>query len=84
MKEKEETKYLGVYQEIADIVGDEMMEEIHRHFQGLQITFPRRLYSTKYVVELARKEKGNMRQIAQQYGYSERYLKDIVNKAKYR
>lgn len=82
MDEKEVNKYLGIYQEIADIVGDEMIEEIHNHFQGLQITFPRRLYSTKYVVEIARKEKNNMRQIAQQYGYSERYLKDIVNKTK--
>lgn len=82
MDEKEANKYLGIYQEIADIVGDEMIEEIHNHFQRLQITFPRRLYSTKYVVEIARKEKNNMRQIAQQYGYSERYLKDIVNKTK--
>ena len=47
MDEKEANKYLGIYQEIADIVGDEMIEEIHNHFQGLQITFPRRLYSTK-------------------------------------
>ena len=41
--------YKGIYADIAQILGEDTVIKLHRHFRGQQITFPMKLYSNAYV-----------------------------------
>lgn len=84
MKERTMGKYLGLYAELAEIVGEKNVEEIYKRFQGLEVSFPMRLYSPDYVVSIALEKEGKeeLREIAKEYGYNEKYLKRLMNQKK--
>ena len=84
MKERTMGKYLGLYAELAEIVGEKNVEEIYKRFQGLEVSFPMRLYSPDYGVSLALEKEGkeDLREIAKEYGYNEKYLKRLMNQKK--
>ena len=52
MEEKQEPipVYAGVYEEIAEIIGKERIEEFYERFKGQQFVFPMKLYSKDYVL----------------------------------
>ena len=81
MKERTMGKYLGLYAELAEIVGEKNVKEIYKRFQGLEVSFPMRLYSPDYVVSIALEKEGKeeLREIAKEYGYNEKYLKRLMN-----
>lgn len=84
MKRRNMEKYLGLYAELAEIVGEKNVKEIYNRFQGLEVSFPMRLYSPDYVVSLAMENEGKkeLREIAREYGYNEKYLKRLMNQKK--
>lgn len=84
MKERTMGKYLGLYAELAEIVGEKNVKEIYKRFQGLEVSFPMRLYSPDYVVSIALEKEGKeeLREIAKEYGYNEKYLKRLMNQKK--
>ena len=75
--------YAGVYEEIAEIIGEERIEEFYERFKGQQFVFPMKLYSREYVMQeishLYGKEK--ISDIAKKFGYSERYVRKMLAEA---
>ena len=71
-----------VYREIAALVGIENAYIIFRHFGGQQITFPVKWLSKEYVSAMATEKYDghNMKHLAKEYGYSERWLRQIIKK----
>ncbi len=74
----------GVYSIIFESIGEEGTKEIYNNFKGQQFNFPKRLYSKEYVVRyLEEKYDGtNVRQLAKELDYSERWVQEIINKNK--
>lgn len=76
----ESRDFYGIYQELAEQLGIETTIQIHEHLQGMQITFPVKLYSKEYI-ERQIKERydgSNSRYLAKELGYTERYFKQIL------
>ena len=76
----------GVYKEIAEIIGVESTIEIYKRLKGQQVTFPARLYSKKYIKEeiKSRYNGSNMRQLALEFEYTERWIRTLLEKNKYK
>lgn len=74
----------GVYKEIAIETDIETAKAIHKLFDGQQITFPKKLYNTDYVNQCIRNDcdRRNIRELAQQFGLSERRVRQILHKPK--
>lgn len=73
-----------VYREIARQTSVETAKVIHKLFGGQQISFPKKLYCTEYVNECIRNEFNgrNMRELACQFGLSERRVRQILYESK--
>ena len=41
---------IGIYSEMAQLIGAEAVTKIYVHFKGQQIAFPTRLYTKDYIV----------------------------------
>lgn len=53
---------------------------IHQAYKGLQVTFPKRLYSKDYVKEKVKIEYNgkNLKELSKRYGYSERWIRQMI------
>lgn len=53
---------------------------LHQVYKGLQVTFPKRLYSREYVREKVKKEYDgtNLKELSRRYGYSERWIRQMI------
>lgn len=53
---------------------------LHQVYKGLQVTFPKRLYSREYVQEKVKKEYDgtNLKELSRRYGYSERWIRQMI------
>ncbi len=54
---------------------------IHQAYkEGLQVTFPKRLYSKDYVKEKVMIEYNgkNLKELSKRYGYSERWIRQMI------
>ena len=71
-----------VYRKIADLIGCDNAVTLYKHFKGQQITFPVKLYKAEYIKELLKRQYDgtNARKLARTYGYSERWIKELVKK----
>lgn len=69
-----------VYKDLAKLVGEENTLLIYQKYRGFQINFPMRLISSEYIGEIAAEEYeyGNLKELAQKYGYSERHLRRLI------
>lgn len=54
---------------------------IHQAYKGLQVTFPKRLYSKEYVKEKVLQEYNgkNLKELSKRYGYSERWIRQMIH-----
>lgn len=78
-KEKNKKRYAGIYQELVEIVGEDLISQIYERLHGMEVSMPSRLYSIEYVIELAAKEDpSEWKKIARKYGYNEKYLKRLI------
>ncbi len=77
-------RYAGVYRELADILGDAAVNKIWRHFSGMNVTFPQRLFSKEYTKEFIREHRGDMSasEMARVVGLSERRVRQIASDIK--
>ena len=69
----------GVYKELAEIVGIEVTVELHKHYQGVQITFPKKLYSIEYVRKKLNSPDADITKLSGELGYTTRRLRQIKN-----
>lgn len=76
--------FMQIYKEIADIIGSEGTYAIYKSMRGQQVTFPKRLYTTEFVLDEICKygEKIDFHKIALEYDYTERYLRQLVKNKK--
>lgn len=73
---------IGVYKELAEIIGTDNVIEIYEHFKGQQISFPTRIYTKEYILkQIDEDESRPIKKVASQYGYSERRLRQIINES---
>ena len=72
-----------IYREIAEKIGIEHTITIYKMFHGTQISFPSRLFSTKYTHKAIINEYNgkNVLQLAKKYDYSERSIWRILKSA---
>ena len=71
-----------VYKEMVDLVGYDNTIKLFAYFKGQQITFPIKLYKSEYIKKLLQKECDgkNIKTLAKKYGYSERWIKELIKK----
>lgn len=83
-KEMKPEGFMQVYKDIADIIGPELTYEIFQQLRGQQVTFPIRLYTTEFVLDEIRKcgENVDFRKFSLEFGYTERYLRQLMNNKK--
>lgn len=86
MYEKEKlhpTDLMGIYAELAELIGVDSTMEIYEHFKGQQITFPIRLYTRDFVITKATINKTTpIKRLASEYGYTERRLRQLLKETK--
>ncbi len=70
------------YEEIAEIIGVEATVAIFNELKGQQITFPTRLYKKSYVIKEVnlRYDGGNLKELAREFNYTERWIRTFINK----
>lgn len=77
-------KYAGIYNDLAELLGEDVVRIIYRNMAGQQITFPKRLYSKEYVVQETKgiTDSTDLRKKALEYGYTERRLRQLIKEEK--
>lgn len=70
----------SVYGELASLIGLESMLQVYLQFKGQQITFPVKLFSKEYIMQQIQAEYNgeNVKELAKKYGYSERWIREIL------
>lgn len=73
-------RFSGIYKDLAEILGDAATIKIWKHFAGLNITFPQKLYSRDFRKEFIVKNMGKMKpgDIAKKLGLTERRVRQII------
>lgn len=75
--------FSGVYQDMVENLGVEVTKRIHKYYNGQQVTFPMRLYSKKYVLKRLKEYDGtNIKALSRELGYSERWLRHLIEASK--
>lgn len=77
-----ECEYLnGVYAEIANLLGVEAALTMHTAFRGQQLNFPVNFFTSDFIREQVIREYdgGNVKQLATKYGFSEKWVRNIIN-----
>ena len=70
---------VGIYGDLAEIIGVDNVTMIYKHFKGQQVSFPTRLYSKDFIARQVDSETSQpIKKLATQYGYSERRLRQIL------
>ncbi|MDB8460343.1 Mor transcription activator family protein [Turicibacter sanguinis] len=77
---KHREDYQGIYQELVELIGEEMTQKFYQYYKGQQITFPVRMYSKEYVRNYLSKHYNgqNLRQLSRELGYSERWMRQLM------
>lgn len=71
----------GIYADMYEHLGEEIVREINKYYKGQQITFPMRLYSKEYVIRyISDNYNGNnVKTLSRKLGYSERWIKKLID-----
>lgn len=77
---KNQEKYSQLYRELAQLIGDAATIKLWENYQGLNISFPKKLYSNEYVKRfiLENKDKISVQDMAKEVGLSERRVRQIL------
>lgn len=74
--------YNGIYQDMVNVLGEEITQQVYEFYRGQQVTFPMKLYSKEYIQDyLSQKYTGeNLKQLSRDLGYSERWIKQLIER----
>lgn len=74
----------GIYNELADLLGVEAAIKIHSTYRGQQITFPVHFFTKEFMADTIYNEYDgkNIKQLASKFGYSEKWIRKIINEKK--
>lgn len=72
--------FMPVYKELSDIIGPEATYAVYQRMRGQQILFPKKLYTTEFILEeICKKgEEKDLQKIALEFDYTERYLRQLL------
>lgn len=75
--------YNGIYSDMVEILGEEITHKIYQYYRGQQVSFPMRLYSKEYTMNYLQKHYNgkNLKELSRQLGYSERWIKQLIQKS---
>lgn len=83
IRKADPSDFSGVYQDMVENLGVEVTKRVHKYYNGQQVTFPMRLYSKKYVLERLKEYDGtNLKALSRELGYSERWLRHLIETTK--
>ena len=69
----------SIYKEIADLIGVDNTYVLYTNMRGLQVSFPKRLYTTEFILmEYELDSSQDIRKLAQKYDYTEKYLRQLL------
>ena len=76
--------FVGVYRELAELIGENATLKIWRHYSGLSITFPQKLYTRDYVKKCICESMDvkKAKDIAKELSLSERRVRQIIKEIK--
>lgn len=79
-KNNKTQRYTGVYQELSEILGEQVAKKLYQSFRGQQVVFPMRLYTRDYVKDVLSEQYNghNLKVLAKEFGYTERYLRTLL------
>lgn len=74
------SKFNSVYGNLYDCIGLENTIKVYAMFRGQQITFPIRLIAPEYAYRCVRErfDGTNIKQLAHEFGYSEKWIRRIL------
>ncbi|MCR1822107.1 Mor transcription activator family protein [Terrisporobacter muris] len=74
--------FKGIYAEMSEILGEEIVKIIHKHYKGQQVNFPMKLYSNEYVERyiMENYSKKSVRDISRELGYSDKWIQRLIKK----
>lgn len=74
----------GVYCEVANLLGVEAAQTLHTAFRGQQINFPVNFFTSEFIGSQIIKEYNghNVKQLATKYGFSEKWIRKMINNSK--
>ena len=77
-----DSDYKGIYADMVDILGEEIVIKLHKYYRGQQITFPMKLYSDEYVKRYIEKNYKikTLKEMCRELGYTEGWIKQLINK----
>ncbi|CEO35910.1 hypothetical protein [Paraclostridium sordellii] len=81
---KNSEDYKGIYSEMVEILGEDIVRLIYQNYRGQQVTFPMKLYSNEYVEKYIDKniDSKTIREMCRELGYTEGWIKHLINKNK--
>lgn len=70
-----------LYRELAELIGYDNTMKLYSYYKGQQVTFPIRLFKVEYVKKKLQQQYNgkNIKMLARTYGYSERWVRKLVN-----
>lgn len=76
----EKSDFKGIYAEMSEILGEEIVRIIHKHYKGQQINLPMKLYSNEYVEKyiIENYSKKSVREMARDLGYSDKWVSRLI------
>lgn len=74
--------FKGIYAEMSEILGEEIVKIIHKHYKGQQVNFPMKLYSNEYVERyiMENYSKKSVRDISRELDYSDKWIQRLIKK----
>lgn len=80
MMKIEKSDFKGIYAEMSEILGEEIVRIIHKHYKGQQINLPMKLYSNEYVEKyiIENYSKKSIREMARDLGYSDKWVSRLI------
>lgn len=81
---KNQEKYSQLYKELAQLIGDAATIKLWENYQGLNISFPKKLYSNEYVKNfiLENINRMSIQDMAKEVGLSDRRVRQILKENK--
>lgn len=78
----ENDDFNGIYADMFEYLGEEVVRKINKHYKGQQVTFPMILYSKEYVIKYIKEnyDGKNIKELSRELEYSERWIKALIDK----
>ena len=82
----EKSDFKGIYAEMLEILGEEIVRIIYMNYKGQQVNFPMKLYSNEYVEKyiIENYDKKSVRYMSRELCYSDKWIQKLIKKLKIR